>query len=262
MLPIRVIVLAAQRRGVIDPLAARFGVSHKCLVPLHGRALIAHVLETSARHPCVESVVISVEAEAFDAVNAVLPAFAKAHAKIRFSHSADNIADSVKLAARDHEGPVIITTADNALLAPASLDAVVAALLGHDAVIAMAPRDAVLAAHPEGQRRFYGFRDGEFSNCNLYGLSGARALDAAEVFRGGGQFAKKAGRIVKAFGLVNLLLLRLRMVSLPDGLARIARRIGLSIAPVILTDGTQAIDVDNDRTYGVVEQLLEQRRAA
>ena len=29
-----------------------------------------------------------------------------------------------------------------------------------------------MAAHPEGQRRYYGFSDDEYSNCNLYGLAG------------------------------------------------------------------------------------------
>lgn len=262
MRSLHVIVLAAQRSGVIDPLAARFGVSHKCLVPLHGQPLIAHVLKTVACHPCVDSVTISIESEAFDTVSAIVPGVARAHAAIRFSQAADNIADSVKLASRGQDGPLIITTADNVMLSPASIDTMLAALLVHDVALAMAPRELVMAAHPDGQRRFYDFKDGQYSNCNLYGLAGPRALDAAEIFRGGGQFSKKIGRVIRAFGLLNMLLLRLRVVSLPQGLERIARRVGLSIAPVILSDGTQAIDVDNDRTYGVAESLLEQRRAA
>ncbi|MFA7588008.1 MAG: hypothetical protein WCY11_17760 [Novosphingobium sp.] len=133
------------------------------------------------------------------------------------------------------------------------------ALRDHDVAIAMSPRESVLAAHAEGQRRFYRFRDGDYSNCNLYGIASSHALGAAEIFRGGGQFAKKASRIVDAFGLMNLLLLRLRLVSLSRGLRRISGRIGLSLAPVILTDGTQAIDVDNDRTYAVVNDLIRQR---
>ena len=125
----------------------------------------------------------------------------------------------------------------------------------------MSPRASVLSAHPEGQRRFYKFKDGEFSNCNLYGLSDSSALAAADFFRGGGQFAKKASRIVQAFGFFNLLLLRFHLVSLPSGLNRIAKRIGLSISPVILIDGTQAIDVDNDRTYAIVDQLMAQHQS-
>lgn len=258
---LRVIVLAARRRGVTDPLAARFDVSHKCLVPLHGRPLIAYVVEAAAGHPAVQSVVIAVEAEAFEAVERAVPDAAKAHADVRLVAAADNLPDSVRAAARGHADRLLITTADNVLLAPASIDAMAAALADSDLALAMAPREAVLAAHPAGQRRFYRFRDGEYSNCNLYGMASADALDAAELFRGGGQFGKKASRIVEAFGLVNLVLLWLRVISLPAALRRISRRIGLTIAPVILTDGCQAIDVDNDRTYAVASELIEQRRA-
>lgn len=255
----RVIVLAAQRNGVTDPLAQRFGVSHKCLVPLAGQPLIAHVLRTVAAYSSVESVVISVEEAAFAALRQVIPVGDLSDAPIRCVAAADNLTDSVVAAARGHDGPILITTADNALLTPPSLDAMLRALEGHEAAIAMSSREAVLAAHPDGQRRFYRFRDGEYSNCNLYGLAGPKALHAAEIFRGGGQFAKKASRIVDAFGMINLILLRFRLVSLSQGLWRISSRLGLDIAPVILADGSQAIDVDNDRTYGVVSEIMARR---
>lgn len=259
---VRVIVLAAQRKGQVDPLAIRFGTSHKCVVPLHGEALIIHVLRTLSVHPDVETVMVSIETEMFQSIADIAANYGVTADKIRFCAAADNIADSVRNAAEGHQGALIVTTADNALLKAASINAMVGALQSHDVAIAMATREAVLAAHPEGQRRFYRFKDGEFSNCNLYGLRDVSALKAAEFFREGGQFAKKAGRIVQAFGLINLLLLRLRLVSLPTGLDRIARRIGLTIAPVILRDGTQAIDVDNDRTYAIVEHLMAQQHAA
>lgn len=257
----RVIILAAQRKGVTDPLAQRFGVSHKCLVPLRGRPLIGYVLRTVAGYPSVETVKVSVEREAFAAVARVFPAASPSEAPIECVAAADNIADSVIAAAAGHDGPILITTADNALLTRGSIDAMLKALQEHDVAVALAGREAVLAAHPEGQRRFYRFRDGEYSNCNLYGLSDLDALHAAEIFRGGGQFAKKASRIVEAFGLINLLLLRLRLLTLGRGMRRISGRIGLDIAPVVLADGTQAIDVDNDRTYAVVDTLLESRGA-
>ena len=38
-----VLVLAAQRAGVVNPLAERAGVSHKCIVPICGKPLIVHV---------------------------------------------------------------------------------------------------------------------------------------------------------------------------------------------------------------------------
>lgn len=256
---LRVIVLAAQRKGITDPLAARFNVSHKCLVPMQGRPLIAHVLETLAFHPGVKEIVVSVEAWLFgeiEAISAVL------HAPVLITpvEAADNLAESVFSAADCFDGPILITTADNALLAPTSVDAIRSALDRGDVTIAMAPEASVRAAHPEGQRRFYQFRDQGYSNCNLYGLANRHALGAAEVFRNGGQFAKKAGRIIEAFGLLNLLLLRFRLVSLEGAMRGISRRLGLRVEPTVLQDGSQAIDVDNDRTYKVVEELMAKKQ--
>lgn len=263
MAGLSVIVLAAERKGVVNPLATRFEVSHKCIIPLEGQPLISHVLETLSKHPAVATIVISVEQQAFALVKtAIAQTIENANAdgpEIRLAPAADNLADSVIAASMGQKGPFIITTADNALLRPLSLDAMHDALRENDAAIAMAPRDAVLAAHPEGQRRFYNFRDGEYSNCNLYGIASHEALGAADIFRGGGQFSKKAARIIEAFGLYNLILLKVRLLSLAKGLHRISRRIGLKIKPVILADGSQAIDVDNDRTYRVVSELLSLR---
>ncbi len=261
---VRVILLAAQRRGVVDPLALAHGVSHKCLVPLHGVPLIRHALTTIARHAAISDICVSVEPELFDTIARIAAGIPDKTATIDMVAAADNLADSVIAAAAGHGGPLVITTADNALLTPAALDSLIAPLKhGHDLAIAMTTKQAVQAAHPLGQRRFYRFRDGDYCNCNLYGMAGPHALAAAEIFRGGGQFAKKASRIIDAFGLMNLVLLRLRLLSLPAGLKRIASRFGLTIAPVILREGRCAIDVDNERTYAIVDSLLmEQRRAA
>ena len=258
---LQVIVLAAQRKGVVDPLAERFGVSHKCLVPLHGRPLIAHVLETLAFHPLVREIVVSVEVGLFAEIERIA-ALMRATIPIRAVEAADNLADSVFAAAEGFGGPIVITTADNALLAPESIDAMRDALGRGDVAMAVASESAVRAAHPEGQRRFYQFRDAGFSNCNLYGLANPDALHAAEIFRGGGQFAKKASRIVSAFGILNLLFLRFKLVSLDGAMRRISRRIGLKVEATVLQNGSQAIDVDNDRTYRVVEELLNQRQAS
>ena len=54
-------ILAAQRDGKLDPLAAEAGVSHKCLVPIGGRPLLAHVLDALARVERVGAVRIVVE---------------------------------------------------------------------------------------------------------------------------------------------------------------------------------------------------------
>jgi len=180
---------------------------------------------------------------------------------VRFVASADNLADSIYAAAEGAEPPLIITTADNVLLTPAAVRQVAARLAaGEDGVVALARREDVLAAHPQGQRRFYRLRDGQFSNCNLYGLS-RRGLILAETFREGGQFAKHPLRIGRAFGFLNLLLLRYGLVTLERGMKRLGRRFGMTMSAVVLADGAHAIDVDNRRTYDIAAGLIEKRAA-
>lgn len=255
---VRVIVLAAQRDGKLDPLAEEAGVSHKCLVPIGGRPLLAHVLDALSRVERVAEVMIVVEAGAEARLKQVA---VTSGVMAAFAEAADNIADSVYAGALGAIGPVVITTADNVLLTPGAVDQVIDKLAaGDDAVVALTRKEAVLSAHPEGQRRFYRFRDGEFSNCNLYGLSQA-GLRLAETFRSGGQFAKNPLRIAKAFGFFNLFLLRFALVPLDRAMQRLSRRFRVRVSSVVLSDGAHAIDVDNARTYRIAAMLMEKRAA-
>lgn len=254
------IVLAAQRGGRLDPLADRAGVSHKCLVPIVGKPLLEHVLRALVAAPGLQRIHISVERDAVEALKAVPGARGELGAPVDFVPAATNIADSVYSAAHRVEGPILVTTADNVLLTPAVVTQVVDRMhAGAEAVVGVATRDAVLAAHPEGQRRFYRFTDAQYSNCNLYGLNGERALKLAETFRSGGQFAKNPKRIAEAFGIVNLLILRFGLVSLPAAMRRLSKRFGVRVEAAVIADGSHAIDVDNGRTYDVARLLLEKR---
>ncbi|MEW5685973.1 MAG: NTP transferase domain-containing protein [Pseudomonadota bacterium] len=251
------IILAGQRPGAVDALAAGAGVANKSLVPICGAPLIRHVALAIAATPGLRRIRIVMEEASAPAVRAVL---ADLRCAIDFVEAADNLADSVHAAAVGVEGPMVITTSDNVLLTPGAVRQMATAVTGGaDAAVAMSTERAVLAAHPQGQRRFYRFADDSYSNCNLYALSGPRAAAAAEGFRSGGQFAKKPLRMIMALGPVNLALLLTGRLTLRGALTRVSRRFRLKVEPVILADGAHAIDVDNARTYGCAETLLAAR---
>ena len=258
--PAVAIVLAGQRRGAVNPLAARAGVSHKCLVPIAGRPLIAHVLATLTALPELAEIRISVEPDAEAELRAVLLPFEALRVPIRLVPSEARLADSLVAASGNDPGPFLVTTADNVLLTPEAVAQVRAALAEADAVAAMARKASVLAAHPEGQRNFYRFRDDEYANCNVYALANRKAIDAgAQVFRGGGQFMKSVWRMIAAFGLHNIVLLRMGAFSRESAMRRLSRRLGLVVRAIEFTDGALAVDVDNERTFRVCEELLAQR---
>ena len=87
-----IVVLAAQRDGKLDPLAEAAGVSHKCLVPIGGRPLLAHVLAALAATDGIGEVRIVVEPGA----EARLKQIAVASGLLAsFVPASSNIADSV-----------------------------------------------------------------------------------------------------------------------------------------------------------------------
>lgn len=256
-----VVVLAAQRAGVVNPLAARAGVSHKCLAPIAGKPLIVHVIEAFAGYPGLAGVAISVEPGLHDTLRTLLASFAAEGMAIDFIPSSANIVESLLAAVSGRQAPFLVTTADNVLLSRAAIGETLAALDEADIVASLATQASVLAIHPRAQRRFYEFRDGGYANCNLYGIAGPHALKAAEVFREGGQFMKNPKRLIRAFGLADILLMRFRLLTLEAAMKRASRRFGLHFRALVPADGAQAVDVDNERTYAIAEMVLEQRQA-
>ncbi len=257
--PVTIIVLAAQRTGVVNPLASRAGVSHKCLVPICERPLIAHVLETLTTLPAIREIRVVLEPDGQEEVDQVITPFRERGTPITLVDSDPNIVESVLVATKGEEGPFIITTADNVLLTHDGFEQVRAALREMDGVIGVTTRERVHAVHEKGQRGFYEFKDAGYANCNLYGLANRKGLKAAEIFREGGQFQANKGRMVRAFGLLNILMMRFGLITMPAGLARAGKRFGAKLAPVIFEDGALAIDVDNERTYAICEWVLGKR---
>lgn len=252
------IVLAGQRPGRVDALAESAGVPNKSLVPIDGAPLIRHVAAALAATPGLRRLRIVAEPQVHAALKAALP---RMPAPVEFVTAADNLADSVYAAAAGVDGPMLVTTSDNVLLTPGAARAVLAPLAeGADVSLAMATEVSVKAAHPDGQRRFYRFADDAYSNCNLYAFAGGAATRAAESFRSGGQFAKKPLRMVWHMGPINLALLLMGRLTLAGALKRLSKRFRLTVAPVVLPDGSHAIDVDNPRTYACAEELLRKRR--
>jgi GTP:adenosylcobinamide-phosphate guanylyltransferase len=252
-----ILVLAGRRSATPDPLALAAGVSHKALVPVRGEAMLGRVLRIAeAAWPDAP---LFVSVDDFPAI-AGEPTVARLAAAGRLTplEARPNIVESVIEASRATGFPLLMTTADNVLMTPEGIRSIHAegVRTGADAIVMMAEKKDILAAHPDGQRRFYAFRGGAYSNCNLFWLGGERALQATQSFRLGGQFAKHKKRAVKALGLATFLLYVSRLLTLEGMFRHFSRRFGIAIRPLVASDGRLAIDVDNERTHRVAEEIL------
>jgi GTP:adenosylcobinamide-phosphate guanylyltransferase len=254
------VVLAGRRDGASDPLAMAAGVTHKCLVPVAGQPMLLHVIDALAANPRIGEIRVVIEQPELLRDLAPLRRLI-ASGRLKGIGAQPNLVDSVLASAEGATFPLLITTADNVLLTPDAVDEMIdgTAAAQADAAVAFTRRAFVLAAHPEGQRKYYRFADDSYSNCNTYWLRDRAALKAAETFRSGGQFVKHPLRIIGAFGLINLIRFRYGIGTLEQAFGRFSRRFRLRISPVILSDGAVAIDVDNARTRDVAEQVLAGR---
>jgi GTP:adenosylcobinamide-phosphate guanylyltransferase len=253
----RILVLAGRRSSTLDPLAAKMGVTHKALVPVAGEAMVGRTLRIAAETFPDAPLYVSVENFA---VIAGEPNVARLHAEGRLKavEAEHHIVDSLVAASRVTGFPLLVTTADNVLMTPEGLREMVAA--GRrgdaDAIAMLAEEQSIKAAHPDGQRRFYRLRGGGYSNCNLFWLSSEKALKATESFRYGGQFAKRKKDAVRALGLTALFLYSLKLVTIEGMFRHFSRRFGVRLKPLVTANGRLAIDVDNERTHRVAEEIL------
>ncbi len=257
-----ILILAGQRLGRVDPLAAKHGVAHKCLVPLLGRPLIGYVFDAvDAAFPDAPIVVSINDPAALDSEPEAQRFFDAG--RLTVAPSAHNLLESVIAAAGAVSYPLLITTGDNVLMTPDALRGFHAFALAEraDGAAMFARKEDILAAHPEGQPRFWQFRDGEFSGCNTFWMKDRDAFSVGEIFRGGGQFLKFPKRFIAAFGLSNLIGFRLRLFTVERMLARVSKRFGKTVKVQIATDGRLAIDVDNEFSHKVAERLLRAKGA-
>jgi GTP:adenosylcobinamide-phosphate guanylyltransferase len=257
---ITALIMAGKRSGILDPLAERAGVSQKCVSPVSGKPMIEHVVAAVSKAAHIGA--IRIVAHEADEIRAIpLIAELEKSGRLEFRPGAFNIVDSVFFGAAEAEFPVLITTADNCLVTPEGYDEFITKTLenGAEAAAALARKQDVQAADPEGQKKFYEFSDGGYSNCNMYWIGSEDALRAAEIMRQGGQFVKFPSRIAKAFGFFNLLRFYFGIGTKELIFDQVSKRFGFKMSPIVMSNGEFAIDVDNFRTFDVTERLLAKR---
>jgi len=255
------LVLAASR-GNLDPLAQAGGVSHKCFIDIAGQPMLRRVVGAVMESGRIKRTIVAIEPDSMEEAKELLAPLPGSE-QIDYVASRDNIASSVIEIAREADLPVIVTTGDNALHTAEMVTFFCDALdhVKEDAALGLTPAKLVLEKYPEGNRAFHRFRDGGYSSCNLYAVLTPHGLDAARVFKSGGQFGKKPKRLIGAFGLFAFLLYKSRLFTLRTVLRTLSRGIGVRTAPVVMPFAEGPIDVDRQVDWDLANRIVAARES-
>jgi hypothetical protein len=155
--------------------------------------------------------------------------------------------------------PMLVTTADHALLTAEMITEFLRKSQGADIAIGVVSREALLKRLPETQRTWLKFRGGAYSGANLFLLGSPRIRPAVELWRSSEQNRKKSWRMLLTLGLFGFLGAALRLRTLQETLDSAGRKLGLTIRAVELSDPLAAVDVDKPSDHELVAAILEGR---
>jgi len=248
------IVLAGSRPGV-DSFAAAHGTDLKALIPVGGRPMVARPVEALLSAPAVERVTVLAQQPTRIAI--VLPS----DARLSVEPSGATIAVTLGsiLADPTTRYPLLVTTADHALLNPAMVADFCAKAEGADLAIGLVERAALTARLPQSQRTWLKFRGGAYSGANLFAFGSTKAAKALELWRSVEQDRKKGWRMIASLGPLALIGAALRLRTLDQTLESVGKRLGLTIRKVELADPLAAVDVDKPADHELVTAILEDR---
>jgi hypothetical protein len=157
------------------------------------------------------------------------------------------------------EWPLLVTTADHALLTSDMLEDFLRQASGADIAIGLVEKRALMQRLPQSERTWLKFRGGAYSGANLFLLGGPKVLSALELWRSVEQDRKKAWRLLSMLGPATFAGAALRLRRLDQVLDRIGRKLRLNIRAVELADPLAAVDVDKPADHALVEAILEGR---
>jgi GTP:adenosylcobinamide-phosphate guanylyltransferase len=255
--PCVALVLAGTRPGG-DPLARDAGVSHKALIEVGGRPMLSRVLAALDAVPAVTRIVVAID---HPGLLEQLPPCGK---PVSIMPAASGPSASVAAALEREPLPLLVTTADHALLqASWVVEFLGAASVGDaleaDALVALARREAVLARAPDTIRTWLRFADGDYSGCNLFLLRTPAAAGLVRLWQQVEAERKRPLALLQRLGIIYALRYRFGWLGLSQALDRLGHLAGARLAPVILSDGRAAIDVDKPADLALVRRLLPDR---
>ena len=248
------IVLAGQRPGS-DPLAAHFGGAIKALVPIAGEPMVRRPVKALLANP--EATQVIVLAQPREPVATALAGLDRVDVR----ESRGTIAETILALCADSATPwpLLVTTADHALLDPGIVEEFCASADRADIAIGVVQRARLEQRLPQSQRTWLGFRGEAVTGANLFWLASPKVARAVELWRSVEQDRKKAWRLIALLGPFWLAMTAMRLANLDDVAAQLSLKLGLKVRIIRLSNPLAGVDVDSVADHALAEAIIAGR---
>jgi GTP:adenosylcobinamide-phosphate guanylyltransferase len=249
------LVLAGSRPGG-DPLAKAFGLSHKALLPVAGRPMLAWVLEALQASRDVDRVAVCGLDRSLVGGTELAPLLARA----TFVDPGQTPGASVARAMEEVGEciPLLVTTCDHPLLSAPTIDEFCdrARSSNADVVVGLVDGENLRATFPAAPRTYIRLRGGNYHGANLFAFLTPQSQRAPRRWTEVEQQRKRPWKMVRVLGPSTLLRFAARRLSLDDIVALVGKKMDVRIAPVLLSNPQAGFDVDKPSHVAEVERIL------
>jgi len=248
------IVLAGSRPGR-DEFAAQFGNDMKALVAVAGEPMVRRPVRALLASEKVGKVIVLSQSP--DRIADVVPG----SWGVLSRQSSPTIAETMLAICKDPQTqwPLLVTTADHALLDTATIDEFCNGAAAADLAVGVVERAALMKRFPHSERTWLKFRGGAYTGANLFALRSPKVAPAIRLWRSVEQDRKKDWRVIALVGPGVLAGTVLRLLSIDGVLTRLGRKLGLTIEAVRLSNPAAGVDVDKPSDHTLVESILAGR---
>ncbi|PSJ18611.1 nucleotidyltransferase family protein [Nitrosomonas supralitoralis] len=253
------LVLAADRTNK-DPITQNTGAACKAFAPVAGIPMIIRVLDTLMACDQISTIILCGPPES---LHVHCPELRQriASGQVSWIPNLDSPSRSAEngLSHIPSNTPVLLTTADHALLTPSIVQNFLQRSLATESnATAGAINQSIIAAEfPNSKRTIIRLRDGGFCGCNLFCFK-PQGRSVVEFWRKAEDLRKRPWRLIaQVLGFRTVLSYLLGSLTMHQALAALSDKSGVTIQAIMLDDPRAGIDVDKIEDLVLAESILK-----
>ena len=255
------LVLAADRTAK-DPITQHTGAACKAFAPVAGIPMVIRVLDALAASDLIAKIILCGPPES------LLPHCPElkqriASKQITWLPNLDSPSRSAEsgFSHVPSNMPVLLTTADHALLTTALVDDFLRKSMAvhADATVGVAKQQTIAAAFPGAKRTVIRLRDGGFCGCNLFTFN-PHGRGLVRFWRQAEDLRKRPWQLIARVLSPKIVLSYLfGFLTLQHALNSVSKKSGVNIQAIMLDDPRAGVDVDKIEDLVLAESILNQK---